>query len=65
MAPSTAELSSLTTALEDITRRVTVHAESADRGGDDEAATELFAIERALLGASRRLSRLTASLGRR
>jgi HAMP domain-containing protein len=65
MAPSTAELSSLATALEEITRRVTAHAEAADGADDDETATELFAIERSLAGATRRLSRLTSAINRR
>lgn len=60
-----AELSSLVTALDDLTRRVTVHAESADASKDEESARELFAVERALSGATRRLARLTATLNRR
>jgi hypothetical protein len=58
------ELSSIATALEELTRRVTVHADAAQDAKDDETATELFAIERSLTGASRRLTRLTASLRR-
>jgi hypothetical protein len=65
MATTTAELSSLATALEDLTRRLTAHADAADAAHDDEVAKELFAIERALMGAGRRLSRLTAMLDRR
>ncbi len=65
MAASTGELSSIATALEELTRRVTVHADAADAAKDDETAKELFAIERALTGASRRLSRLTSSRNRR
>jgi hypothetical protein len=53
------EISSLTTSLDDLTRRVTAMAETAHAGGDAEAASELFAVERALLGALRRLSHLS------
>lgn len=55
-----AELSSLATALGDLTRRVASIAERAAEGRDDELSTELFAVERALRGAGRRLERLTA-----
>lgn len=65
MATSSGELSSIATALDELTRRLTAHAEAADADKDDETAKELFAIERALLGAGRRLSRLTATLKRR
>jgi hypothetical protein len=65
MAPPNGELSSIATALEELTRRVTVHADAADAAKDDETAKELFAIERALQGASRRLTRLTATLRHR
>jgi hypothetical protein len=62
---SPAELSSLVSALDELTRRVTAHAEAAHAGKDEEAARELFAVERALSGATRRLARLTTALGRR
>lgn len=62
MAHSTAELSSLTTALEDLTGRVTAHAEAAHLAKEDDVAKELFAIERALVGATRRLVRLTTAM---
>jgi hypothetical protein len=65
MPPPNGELSSIATALEELTRRVTVHADAADATKDDETAKELFAIERALQGASRRLTRLTATLRHR
>jgi hypothetical protein len=60
-----AELSSLSTALDELTNRVTAHAETADAAKDEETARELFAIERALSGANRRLARLAATLSRR
>ena len=65
MAATSAELSSLATALDDLTRRVTVHAESADAAKDEELSRELFAIERSLTSANRRLSRLALTLRRR
>ncbi len=65
MPASPAELSSLATALDELTRRVTVHAEAAHASKDEETARELFAVERALTGANRRLARLTVGRGRR
>jgi hypothetical protein len=65
MSASAGELSSIATALEELTRRVTTHAEAADAAKDDEAANELFAIERSMTGAGRRLSRLTDTLRNR
>ena len=65
MAATSAELSSLATALDELTRRVTVHAEAADAAKDEETARELFAIERSLASANRRLSRLALTLQRR
>ncbi len=65
MAARPAELSSLATALDELTRRVTAHADSADVDKDEETARELFAIERALNSANRRLTRLAATLSKR
>ena len=59
MPVPTAELSSLSTALSELTRRLAVMADQAASEHDDESAAELFAVERALNGAGRRLSRLT------
>lgn len=53
-----AELSSLTASLDELTRRVTAMAEAARAGQDDELASDLFAVERSLTGALRRLGRL-------
>jgi len=64
MAASPAELSSLATALDDLTRRVTTHAEASDAAKDEDTARELFAIERSLNSANRRLSRLALALAR-
>ena len=59
MAPDArhSELSSLTSSLEELTRRLTALAESAQREGDEESASELFGVERSLNGALRRLRR--------
>ncbi len=65
MATSPAELSSLATALDELSRRITVHADAADAVKDEETARELFAIERALTSANRRLARLSLTLNRR
>lgn len=59
MPADRAELSSLTTALTELTRRVASMAEGAAAAKDEEIASELFAVERALRGAGRRLERLT------
>jgi hypothetical protein len=56
-----AELSALASALTEVQRRVSALAERAAASRDEELATELFAIERALTGASRRLDRLTST----
>ena len=65
MSEEMAELSSLGTALRELTRRVASLAEQASTRADDELSSELFAVERALRGAGRRLERLTAPKGRR
>jgi hypothetical protein len=56
MAPR-AEIGSLATTLDELTRRVSSLAEAAEHE-DDELAVELFGIERALSGALRRLRKL-------
>ncbi|MDA8071239.1 MAG: hypothetical protein M0Z82_06445 [Actinomycetota bacterium] len=60
MPSSHPELSSLSTALSELTRRIAVIAEGAAATHDDDVASELFAIERSLTAAGRRLDRLTA-----
>ena len=52
------ELSSLATALDDLTRRVTTIAETLANTDADWAAQDLFAVERSLRAAHRRLSTL-------
>jgi hypothetical protein len=51
------EIGSLATTLDELTRRVSSLAESAD-ADDEETAVELFGVERALSGALRRLRKL-------
>ena len=51
------ELSSLTALIEQVTDRITKMADQAAMAKEDGIATELFAIERALTGAKRRLVR--------
>jgi len=57
---SRGELSSLISTLDELTRRVTALAEQARSSEQDAVASELFAVERALTGALRRLGRLEA-----
>ena len=55
--PADAEISSLSSTLKELNDRVSALAESAQAGGDEDMARELFAVERALGGALRRLRR--------
>jgi hypothetical protein len=57
VATARAELSSITSTLTDLARRVTLLAEGARDGADTDLAAELFAVERDLRGALRRLER--------
>lgn len=54
------ELSSVSTALDELTRRLSAMADAA-AGGDETLATELFEIERSLQGAQRRLAKLVSA----
>jgi hypothetical protein len=54
---SAAEISSLSSTLLELNQRVTTMAESAQAQGNEEMAHELFAVERSLGGALRRLRR--------
>lgn len=59
MADPRAELSSVTTTLDELTRRLAgIAASSAAADDDDPLAIELYEVERALQGAHRRLVRL-------
>lgn len=59
------ELSSLSTALTELTRRVAAIAEHEASAHHDDVAAELFAVERSLTAAGRRLERLMAGDRRR
>jgi hypothetical protein len=56
-----AELSSLSSTLDELTRRVSALAEEAASANQDDLATELFGIERALTGGLRRLRKLATA----
>ena len=67
-APTTVpapELSSLATALDDLTKRVTAIAESLVNTQADWAAQDLFAVERSLRAGHRRLTTVTEKATRR
>jgi hypothetical protein len=55
------ELSSIASSLELISRRVTALADAAVAAKRDAVGADLIAVERALVGAVRRLERLVAS----
>ena len=57
------ELSSVSTALDELTKRLSAMAD-ANAKGDQNLAVELFEIERSLRGAQRRLSRLVTGTRR-
>lgn len=61
MVATPAELSSLSSSLDELTRRVSALAEEAAAADQDDLATELFGIERALTGALRRLRKLATA----
>ncbi|MCL4413283.1 MAG: hypothetical protein ACYCUF_05380 [Acidimicrobiales bacterium] len=62
MSASRAELSTIATGLEELTRRVAELADQAAAHADDDPmASDLFALERALRGACRRIERLARS----
>jgi hypothetical protein len=56
---SRGELSSITSSLDEIARRVSAAAEEESGSGHDALATDLFAVERSLREALRRMARLT------
>lgn len=59
MSAVRAELSSISSTLSELTRRVTALAEQARDEQDADLAAELFSVERGLNGALRRLQRAT------
>jgi phage shock protein A len=56
---SVAEISSLSSTLKELNDRVSSMAEAALSSGNEDMARELFAVERALGGALRRLRRFS------
>ena len=60
-----AEISSLSSTLQELHERVTAMAEGALARGDEDMAHELIAVERSLGGALRRLRRFGQGPGRR
>jgi len=58
MTSSAAELSSLASTLDELTRRITAIADAYVAADHEELALELYAAERALVGAHRRLARV-------
>lgn len=61
MTTSPAELSSVTTALEELTRRVSAMADGYASARREDLAGELYAVERQLLNSTRRLNKVIAS----
>lgn len=59
---SGAELSSVATALDELTKRVTGIAEGMSGTDRDDLATTLFEVERSLATAARRLERVVEAL---
>lgn len=64
MDADAAQLSSVATALDDLTTRVVEAADRLRIGGNDEVAADLYEVERALRSASRRLATTVRTLGR-
>ena len=58
MSSPAAELSSLATALDELTRRVTAIADRYAGDRREDLAGELYHVERALVGASRSLAKV-------
>ena len=58
MSDDRAQLASVATALDELTARITRLAEEMNGAHDEQAADELFEIERTLQQAARRLDRL-------
>lgn len=60
MPADRAELSSLQSSLAQLVERVTGLADAAQRDRDEKVAGDLFAVERSLVSARRRLERMLA-----
>jgi hypothetical protein len=52
------ELSSISKTIEDLAKRVASMGDAAQSEKDDASAHELYAVERSLIGATRRIARL-------
>jgi hypothetical protein len=63
VSTDTAELSSITSALEGLADRITAIAERRDDDPDDPISTELFEVERSVRTAVRTLDRARSKLG--
>ncbi len=61
MSSSAAELSSVATALQELTRRVTAIADAYAAAARDDLANELYRVEQALTGAQRSVARVVDS----
>ena len=64
MPLDTAQLSALSTALEDITKRVTTMADEFQGSPREDVAADLYEVERHLVAATRRLQSLLDRSGR-
>jgi hypothetical protein len=64
MSIDLSQLSSIAKTLEELTQRVARMGDDAHARHDDGTATELFAAERSISGATRRITRLIDSLRR-
>lgn len=60
MATDLAELSSIASSLDQLARRVGTMGEGAREEREEEVASELFAVERAIAAAQRRVTRLVS-----
>jgi hypothetical protein len=58
------ELASIATALDDLTRRIATHGEHQLQTKREDLANELFAVERSMRTAARRLTRLVDDASR-
>ena len=64
MALDTAQLSALSTALEDLSRRITAIADEHQGSPREDVAADLYEVERHLVAATRRLNALLDRSGR-
>jgi hypothetical protein len=64
MAVDLAELSSIASTLDQLARRLAGMAESAALEKEEDVSSELFAVERSLTGAERRVVRLLSRSSR-